>query len=139
MMNRTIAAALALAAVVGAPLALAQSHSVTNMANPPQASSDSKAATAATPGHSATADQQDSKHPAKGAKGAKAHKAKGKTAGKTAGEKKGGTRSQIKPDPDISKAQAGNEAKETMQRDPSETQVNDVERHALDNSPAAKK
>ena len=135
MMNRTIAAALALAAVVGAPLALAQSHSVTNMANPPQASSDSKAATAATPGHSATADQQDSKHPAKGAKDAKAHKAKGKTAG----EKKGGTRSQIKPDPDISKAQAGNEAKETMQRDPSETQVNDVERHALDNSPAAKK
>jgi len=134
MKNRTIAAALALAAVMGAPLALAQSHSVTNMANPPQGGSDSKAATANTPGNGASAAKQDNAKPKQG-KTAK-HKAAN---GKTKGERMGGTRSQIKPDPDISKAQAGNETKETLQRDPSETQVSDIERRALDTSTAAKK
>jgi hypothetical protein len=133
-LNKRIAAALALSAMLGAPLALAQSHSVTNMANPPQGGSDSKAATAATPGHTATADQQDNKHPNKGAKDAKANKAKGKTAG----EKKGGTKAMVKPDPDISKAQAGNETKETLQRDPSETQVSEIEQRALSTAPGKK-
>ncbi len=136
MMKTTIAVAAVLAAVglAGAPAAMAQSHSVPNMANPPQGQSDSKPATEATPGRTATADRQDARHPGKGQRDAKANKGKAQTKGEAAG----GTRAQLKPDPDISKAAAGNEAKETMQVDPSETQLNDIERHALDKSPGKK-
>ena len=72
---------LLLAALGAAGLAQAQSHSVTNYSNPPGTQADSKAATDATPGHTATAHQQDNKHPDKGLKDAAANKGKpGKTA-----------------------------------------------------------
>ena len=75
----TIAALLAGLSIAG--LAQAQSHSVANYSNPPNAQADSKAGTDATPGLSATADQQDNKHPNKGAKDAAANKGKkGKSA-----------------------------------------------------------
>ncbi|WP_296949576.1 hypothetical protein [uncultured Massilia sp.] len=148
MIKTTIAAAAMLAAALGAPAALAQSHSVPNMANPPQGQADSKPGTEATPGRTATADRQDARHPGKGQRDAKANKPhkvdKGakhhgsKDAPATKGEAAGGVKAQLKPDPDISKAAAGNETKEAMQVDPSEAQMNDVERHALDQSAAKK-
>ncbi|MCS0591368.1 hypothetical protein ACFQ09_11335 [Massilia norwichensis] len=57
---------LALAGTVG--LANAQSHSVTNYSNPPGKQADSKAGTDATPGLTATAHQQDARHPNQGLK-----------------------------------------------------------------------
>lgn len=75
----TIAALLAGLCIAG--LAQAQSHSVANYSNPPNVQADSKAGTDATPGLSATSDQQDNKHPNKGVKDAAANKGKkGKSA-----------------------------------------------------------
>lgn len=72
---------LLLAALGAAGLAQAQSHSVTNYSNPPGTQADSKAATDATPGRTATAHQQDANHPDKGLKDHAANKGKpGKTA-----------------------------------------------------------
>lgn len=124
MKNMSIAAAVML--VAGA--AAAQSHSTTNMANPPQAQSDTKAGTKATPGHTATADRQDAQNQS-------SNKPNGewKPPVRTPYDDKGKLRN------DISAAQAGNEAKETMQGDPSETQVEPSARHALDVSAKGKK
>ena len=135
MLKHMIAGAAIAAATLGAGAALAQSHSTTNMANPPQGQSDTKAGTEATPGHTATADQQDSRHPNKGAKDAAANKPNGnwKPPVRTPNDDKGKVRN------DLSAAQAGNEAKETMQVDPSESQVTPAERHALDVSKDGKK
>jgi len=75
----TIAALFAGLCIAG--LAQAQSHSVANYSNPPNVQADSKAGTEATPGRSATVDQQDNKHPNKGVKDAAANKGKkGKSA-----------------------------------------------------------
>ena len=129
MKKLNLLAALA-TATLAAPLALAQSHSITNQANPPQTQSDTKAGTAATPGRSATAERHDSSQASPAA-----NKPNGewKPPVSKPTDDKGRVRN------DISAAQAGNEAKETMQMDPSERQVNPVERQALDVSPAAKK
>lgn len=67
---------LLLAALGAAGLAQAQSHSVTNYSNPPGTQADSKAATEATPGRTATAHQQDANHPNKGLKDQAANKGK---------------------------------------------------------------
>jgi hypothetical protein len=120
MSRQTMLAVLACAALA-APAAQAQSHSVTNEANPPQSSSDSKAATEATPGLSATAEDHDLYHRGKSARNARANKARPPS-----------MPPRLRADPDISKAQAGNVTKEMMQRDPSKTQVGDMERHAFD-------
>jgi hypothetical protein len=133
-MKRLIPGALFAAALAGAGFAHAQSHSVTNMANPPQAQSDSKPATEATPGHTATADAQDARHAGKGARDAKANKGKAASKPAKAERPKGGKTEAAR---DISSS-AGNEAKETMQRDPSEAQMGDMERHAFDSAPAKK-
>ncbi|GGY03363.1 hypothetical protein GJV26_01075 [Massilia dura] len=66
-MHTKLIAAATLAALAYAGAASAQSHSVTNMANPPQTQSDSKAATEATPGRSATAHKNTNKQPNKNA------------------------------------------------------------------------
>lgn len=129
MKTRTMLAALT-AATLAAPLALAQSHSIVNQANPPQTQSDSKAATDATPGRSATAERQDKRQPA-----TQANKPNGEW--KPPVSKPTDDKGRIRND--ISASQAGNEAKETMQMDPSERQVNPIERQALDVSTAAKK
>lgn len=117
-----------LAGVLAAPLALAQSHSTVNKANPPQGQADSKEATEATPGHSATADRQDNRH-------VQSNKPNGEWQPpvRTPTDDKGKVRN------DIGAAQAGNEAKEIMQVDPSESQVGPAERRALDASAAGKK
>jgi len=67
---------LLLAALGAAGLAQAQSHSVTNYSNPPGTQADSKAGTKATPGHTATAHQQDARHPDKGLKDQAANQGK---------------------------------------------------------------
>jgi hypothetical protein len=131
MMKPLIAAAAVLAAALAGGTALAQSHSTGNMANPPQGSSDNKAGTEATPGHTATADRQDAHH---GAKDAQANKPNGKwhPPVRKATDDKGKVRN------DIGSAQAGNVTKEAMQVDPSESQVSPTERQALDVSPGKK-
>lgn len=97
-----------LAGLLGAGLAQAQSHSVTNYSNPPGTQADSKAATDATPGLSATHARQDVHHTNK-------NKPNGKhrNIGKGVKSEKGAdsaTTNQPKP---------GAEA--TLQKDPSET------------------
>jgi len=120
-------AAACLAAALGAPPALAQSHSVTNEANPPQSSSDSKAATDATPGLSATSEDHDVYHRGKTARNAKLNKAMAPEG-----------LPDRQADVDISKGRAGNVAKEMMQRDPSKSQVGDMERNAFDGAQATR-
>jgi hypothetical protein len=120
MKQTIIAGVFVLAGVLGAGAALAQSHSTTNMANPPQGASDTKAGTAATPGQVANGDQ--------------ANKPNGKwhPPVRKATDDKGKVRN------DIGSAQAGNATKEAMQVDPSESQVAPTERQALDVSPGKK-
>ena len=126
MMKQVIAAAAVLAATLGAGAVQAQSHSTTNMANPPQGASDTKAGTAATPGKNGKNGKE--------AKPAQANKPNGKWHApvRKSTDDKGKVRN------DIGAAQAGNEAKETMQVDPSESQVAPTERRALDVSPGKK-
>lgn len=132
--KRSGRAAMLLAAVLAAPLALAQSHSITNQANPPQAQSDTKHGTAATPGRNGSAENQERRAPDKGAPDVQPNRPNGewKPPVRTPTDDKGKLRN------DISAAQAGNEAKETMQVDPSEGQVGPAERRALDVSAAGK-
>lgn len=132
MLKKLMFASAMTAAMFGTGAAFAQSHSVTNYSNPPNESAASKAATEATPGKHATT-ESNSGQGTKSSDDAKASKSKPAKHKKTTA-----TRAKVKVDPDISKAQAGNDAKETMQRDPSEAAVNDTERHAFDKSPAAK-
>jgi len=141
MLNNVLATALVAAGAFGATQAMAQSHSVVNYSNPPGTQADTKHGTEATPSHTATADQQDIHHAGKGARDAAANK--GKNTAKPAQAGKGshgakGTRASIKADPDISRGQAGNQDKETMQRDPSEAGANVSEQHAFDVTPSKK-
>lgn len=128
MFKQMISGAALAATMLAGGAVQAQSHSTTNMANPPQTASDTKPGTKATPGLTATADRQD---------------ATNQTSNKPNGEWKPPVRTPYddkgKVRNDISAAQAGNEAKETMQADPSEKQVDPVQRHALDVSTHGKK
>ncbi|HEX8787982.1 MAG TPA: hypothetical protein VF793_17485 [Telluria sp.] len=144
------AAALLLAGLCGAGLARAQSHSVTNYSNPPGTSADSKAATEATPGQSATADQQDSRHAGKGVKDAKANKGKAgrpakaaKAARKGAGQRSASKAAAANKSEDASApvnmdgaSKGGTDA--TMQNAPSDQDNSEAARHAFDNTPAKK-
>ena len=87
--GKIAAAALLASGLFAAGLAQAQSHSVVNYSNPPNVQADSKAATDATPGLTATADQQDANHPNKGAKDAAANKGSAKSAKKQRHASKG--------------------------------------------------
>jgi len=99
--------AILLAGLLGAGFAQAQSHSVTNYSNPPGTQADSKAATDATPGLSATHARQDVHHTNKNKPNGK-HKNIGKGVKSKNGEDSA-TTNQPKP---------GAEA--TLQKDPSE-------------------
>lgn len=146
--------AILLAAGLGAAgLAQAQSHSVENYSNPPGKQADAKAGTQATPGQTATADQQDARHPAKGAKDAAANKGKpGKSAksAKASADKasgssgaagssgssdapasKNGSQSATAPVTMDGASKGGDEA--TMQYEPSQRETGNVEQHAFDN------
>lgn len=111
--------ALLLAGLLGAGLAQAQSHSTANYSNPPNAQSDSKAGTDATPGKSATSARQDARH-----------KDENKPNGKTKKAAKGAKSKPVVNSAATNQPKPGAEA--TMQRDPSEAQVDPVQQHAFD-------
>ena len=110
--------ALTLAGLLGAGLAQAQSHSVVNYSNPPNAQADSKAATKATPGLSATAGRQDVHHTDQNVPSGKIRKAK------PVKSKNGGD--------NATNATPKSGAESTMQKDPSETVDSEASRHAFD-------
>lgn len=142
--------AIILAGLLAAGLAQAQSHSVTNYSNPPGQQADSKAATEATPGLSATADAQDAHHAGKGTRDAQANKGKhrksnaarghsgthGATASSDAPASKSKSQSATAPVNMDGASKGGAEA--AMQAEPSERQVDDVSRHAFDTTPEKK-
>ena len=138
--------AILLAALMGAGLAQAQSHSVTNYSNPPGQQADSKAATEATPGLSATADAQDAQHAGKGTRDAQVNKGKhGKgttrkahraTAAADAPASKSKSQSATAPVTMDGASKGGAEA--AMQAEPSERQMDDASRHAFDTTPQKK-
>ena len=110
-------------AMVCAGAAFGQSHSVTNMANPPNASAQSKAAVDATPSQSATA-----------------HKNSNKVGDSNAG--RAGKSKVTKPKKIASakgaKTSAGTSAESAMETQPSEKTGSATERAAFDVSPAHK-
>jgi cell wall-associated NlpC family hydrolase len=109
------------AAFVFAGAAFGQSHSVINMANPPNATAQSKAAVDATPSQSATAHTNTNKEGDSNAGQAgksKNTKAKKKTTAKGA------------------KTSAGSSAESAMETQPSEKTGSEAERKAFDVSPA---
>jgi hypothetical protein len=138
--------AIILAGLLASSLAQAQSHSVTNYSNPPGQQADSKAATDATPGLSATADAQDAHHAGKGVRDAQANKGKhhkskgskahGATAAADAPASKSKSQSATAPVNMDGASKGGAEA--AMQAEPSERQVDDVSRHAFDTTPQKK-
>jgi hypothetical protein len=133
MMKMKMKCALLLAGLLGAGLAQAQSHSVVNYSNPPNKQADSKAATKATPGLSATAGRQDVHHTDQNIPSGKLRKAKpvkSKNSAKSSaknGAKNGGD--------NATTAAPKSEAESTMQRDPSETVDSAASRHAFDKTP----
>lgn len=111
----------AVLALVCSGAAMAQSHSVINMANPPNTSAQSKAAVDATPSQSATAHQNSADQGDKNAGQAgksKVTKAKKKTTAKGA------------------KTSAGSSAESAMETQPSQNTGSVAEQKAFDNSPA---
>lgn len=118
MKTKMIAGVIAL---MCAGSAMAQSHSVVNMANPPSNSAQSKAAVDATPSQSATAHQnttaQGDKNAGQAGKG-KNTKAKKKTTAKG------------------SSTSAGSNAESAMETQPSEKTGSVAEQKAFDSSPA---
>lgn len=128
--------AIVLAGLLAAGLAQAQSHSVANYSNPPGRQADSKAATEATPGLSATADAQDVHHAGKGTRDAQANRSRHRTSSGSAAASRTKSKSPtalVNPD---GASKGGAEA--TMQAEPSERQVDDASRHAFDKTPETK-
>lgn len=149
--SKITAAALLASGMFAAGLAQAQSHSVVNYSNPPNVQADSKAATDATPGLTATADQQDARHPNKGIKDAAANQgSKGSNSAKTkrhaskgpqqrpasAAASKDGSQSATASVAMDGASKGGAEA--TMQTDPSESEPNKSATHAFDTTPSKK-
>jgi hypothetical protein len=141
--------AASMSALCSSGLAQAQSHSVVNYSNPPNVQADSKAATDATPGQSATADQQDANHPNKGAKDAAANKGTGSGGKKqrhaskgpqqrpgTAAASKDGSQSATASVALDGASKGGAEA--AMQAEPSASESNESAKHAFDTTPAKK-
>jgi hypothetical protein len=139
-----------LGALCASGLAQAQSHSVVNYSNPPNVQADSKAATDATPGLSATADQQDANHPGKGARDAAANKGTSGSGAKkqrhaskgpqqrpgTAAASKDGSQSATASVALDGASKGGAEA--AMQAEPSASESNESAKHAFDTTPAKK-
>ena len=144
----------AVAALAFTGVASAQSHSVSNMANPPQTQSDNKAATEATPGRTATAHRNTNKQQDKNAgqtrnaKAGKTHSSRSASSGtSTGGTSVGGAMAGERMDPGSSATAttgigAGNGdrgAEGAMEIKPSDAYVNPVERRALDEAPKSGK
>jgi hypothetical protein len=137
-------AGLGIAGLGVASLAQAQSHSVANYSNPPNVQADSKAGTDATPGRTATVDQQDAKHPNKGAKDAAANKGK---PGKTAKQSHSSATASADEAASKHKSQSATAsvhldgaskggAEATMQAEPSDKSMDKAGKEAFDVSPA---
>jgi hypothetical protein len=147
----------AVAALAFTGVASAQSHSVSNMANPPQTQSDNKAATEATPGKSATAHRNTNKQRDKnagkhgGAIGAtpasQGARAKVETSGSSsagtmsnpASGERVGAGSSATATTGIGAGNGDHGAEGAMEIKPSEAYVNPVERSALDEAPKSGK
>lgn len=122
----------AIAATIVAGAAAAQSHSVTNMANPPQTQSDTKEGTAATPGKTATAQHNTSKQKDTNA-GARQHAKKAATADTDGARVHAGSSATA-----IKGSGAGNGdrgAEGAMELKPSDATLNQTERKAFDSAP----
>ncbi|QGZ42595.1 hypothetical protein IP92_04803 [Pseudoduganella flava] len=138
-----IAAALTLAGT-----ASAQSHSVTNMGNPPQTQADTKAGTEATPGRTATAHrntnkQKDSNAGHKPSKDKSAQHKPSKDKLETSGSSETGERvsagSSATATTGMGAGNGDRGAEGAMEIKPSEDYVNPSERHALDHAPKSGK
>jgi hypothetical protein len=137
MHSKLIAAAAALA-LAGA--ASAQSHSVTNMGNPPQAQSDTKAGTEATPGRTATAHRNTNKqkdsnegHVTKPSKG------KLETSGSSVTGERVDAGSSATATAGMGAGNGDRGAEGAMEIKPSDEYVNPSERRALDTAPKSGK
>jgi hypothetical protein len=119
MNSKILNSAMLLAGLLGAGLAQAQSHSVVNYSNPPNTQADSKAATDATPGLSATAGRQDANHTDQNVPSGKIRKAK--------------PVKKVKHSAKTGKPTENNE--QAMQKDPSEADANAAQKHAFDETP----
>lgn len=139
----------AVAALAFTGVASAQSHSVSNMANPPQTQSDNKAATEATPGRTATAHRNTNKQKDKNAGQTRNAPQAGKvdSSGSSSANTSGGSMAGDRVSPGSSATAttgigAGNGdhgAEGAMEIKPSEAYVNPVERRALDEAPKSGK
>ncbi|MBB3219462.1 hypothetical protein [Pseudoduganella umbonata] len=138
-MHIHLIAAVAALAFTGA--ASAQSHSVSNMANPPQTQSDNKAATEATPGKTATATRNSNKQADKNAgqaRNAPTARQAGKkveTSGSSMTGERVGAGSSATATTGIGAGNGDKGAEGAMEIKPSEAYVNPVERNALDEAP----
>lgn len=146
-MHIHLLAAVAALAFTGA--ASAQSHSVSNMANPPQTQSDNKAATEATPGKTATAHRNTNKQqdknagqtrnaPKAGQGGNKMETSGSSSAGSMAGERVS-PGSSATATTGIGAGNGDRGAEGAMEIKPSDAYVNPVERRALDEAPKSGK
>ncbi|GGY65257.1 hypothetical protein [Pseudoduganella albidiflava] len=134
----------AVAALAFTSAASAQSHSVSNMANPPQTQSDNKAATEATPGKTATAQRNSSKQADKNAgqaRNAPTARQAGKvdTSGGSMTGERVGAGSSATATTGIGAGNGDLGAEGAMEIKPSEAYVNPVERRALDEAPKSGK
>jgi hypothetical protein len=140
-MHIHLIAAVAALAFTGA--ASAQSHSVSNMANPPQKQSDNKAATEATPGKTATAHRNTNKQQDKNAgqaRNAPTHgQGKVETSGSSMTGERVGAGSSATATTGIGAGNGDHGAEGAMEIKPSEAYVNPVERRALDEAPKSGK
>ncbi|QBE66873.1 hypothetical protein [Pseudoduganella lutea] len=145
----------AVAALAFTSVASAQSHSVSNMANPPQTQSDNKAATEATPGRTATAHRNSNKQQDKNAgqtrnapQAGKAESSKTSSSGaSSSGTSSGsamtgervGAGSSATATTGIGAGNGDRGAEGAMEIKPSDAYVNPVERRALDEAPKSGK
>jgi hypothetical protein len=137
IMRKHLIAAAAALAIAGA--AGAQSHSVSNMANPPQTQADTKAGTEATPGRTATAHRNTNKQKDSNAGRAGKTKAKVETSGSSATGDRVSAGSSATATTGMGAGNGDRGAEGAMEIKPSEDYVNPVERRALDEAPKSGK
>jgi hypothetical protein len=135
MHSKLIAAAAALAL---AGIASAQSHSVTNMGNPPQTQSDTKAGTEATPGRTATAHRNTNKQKDSNA-GHKSAQGRVETSGSSVTGDRVSAGSSATATTGMGAGNGDRGAEGAMEIKPSEDYVNPSERRALDTAPKSGK
>ncbi|WP_338760897.1 hypothetical protein [Massilia sp. METH4] len=135
----------AVAALAFTGVAAAQSHSVSNMANPPQTQSDNKAATEATPGRTATAHRNSNKQEDKNsgqsrnAPTAVQGDSKVETSGSSVTGERVSAGSSATATTGMGAGNGDRGAEGAMEIKPSDAYVNPSERRALDEAPKSGK